>query len=83
MKTWFEAGADWLLQGTSAGQLCPMEEKVLLPLQDERWCRDRRAGPMRVPGVCQEGTEGIPAHRILIPMFPCWTNGHLSANTGI
>lgn len=45
-----------LLQGASAGQLCSMEEKVLLPLQDECQCWDGRPGPVRVPRVCQEGT---------------------------
>lgn len=69
-----------LFQGASARQLCPMEEKVLDPLQDECQCWDRRAGPVRVPRVCQKGTVGsfsstcrtlvrkgpIPAQRIPI-----------------
>lgn len=45
-----------LLQGAGAGQLRSMEEKVLVPLQDERQRWDGRAGPVRVPRVCQKGT---------------------------
>lgn len=55
MKTRVEA-VDVLSQGAGAGQLRSVEEKVLVPLQDERQRWDGRAGPVRVPRVCQEGT---------------------------
>lgn len=57
VTTTFEA-VHVLLQGAGAGQLRPMEETVLLPLQDERQRWHGRAGPVRVPRVCPEGTAG-------------------------
>lgn len=32
-----------------------MEEAVLLPVQDERQCRNGRSGPLHMSCVCQEG----------------------------
>lgn len=55
-------GVDLLFQGAGAGQLRPMEEKVLVPLQDERQRWDGRAGPVRVPRVRQEGRSHSCSH---------------------
>lgn len=58
---------DSLLQGAGAGQLRSMEEKVLVPLQDERQRWDGRAGPLRVPRVCQEGRSHSCSHNYNTP----------------
>lgn len=53
---------DFLLQGTGAGQLCSMEEAVLLPLQNERQRRNWCPGSVCVSRVCQKGTP-CPSQR--------------------
>lgn len=46
-------------QGAGAGQLRPLEEAVLLPLQDECQRRDGGPGPLCVSSVCQKGSASL------------------------
>ena len=71
-----------LFQGGGAGQLRPLEEAALLPLQDERQRGHRRPGPLRVSRVGQKGTAAqagssqlSPPHRLLVAGRPRWFTG--------